>query len=183
MKKMMHGLCIFSCIFLLIGCTSDNEKSTRDSEVTEAETSANEEDHTLKEMTLQVWSDAAQDNQTYTDTSSEDIRLFTELVNTLSSQSEDSDDIIVMGEDAFETVSDGVIHYDDHSLGFLYDSFHWKNELYENAWYVEFISTDKPVKGFLFPDGSKYIPILEELLENMHYEELQEAFYSPSSYA
>ena len=65
-----------------------------------------------------------------------------------------------------------MIQYENNSIAFLYDTFHWKNELYENAWYLELLSEDNPETGVILPEGSRYIPMLIELLKNLHYEEL-----------
>ena len=84
-----------SCVFMLIGCTSANQENVKDSEIKEEETI--NEDIALSELTLHVWSDTDQENKVYSDTSSEDVQLYTDLFDILSSSKENSDDIIVMG--------------------------------------------------------------------------------------
>lgn len=170
-------------IFLLlaVGCSVSKEdtKENAPEETQEAETMETKEgDNDLsKEVTLTVWLDSKMENTSYSDASSKTVETFIELFETLFNQKEDTEDIIVMGEDSFESIFDGVIKHDGKSIGFLNDgsTIPWKNTDYENAWYLEvIISEPYEARGIILPKDSKYITVLNELLDTLNYEKIKE---------
>ena len=180
MKKTILAITI---IFLLlaVGCSVSKEdtKENEPEETQETETMETKEDENdlSKEVTLKVWSYSKMENTSYSDASSETVETFIELFETLFNQKEDTEDIIVMGEDCFESILDGVISCDGKSIGFLNDgsTIPWKNTYYENAWYLEvFISEPYELRGIILPKDSKYITVLNELLDTLNYEKIKE---------
>ena len=122
-------------IFLLlaVGCSVSKEdtKENEPEETQEAETMETKEDDNdlSKEVTLKVWSYSKNENTSYSDASSETVETFVELFDTLFNQKEDTEDIIVMGEECFESVLDGTIKCMGKTIGFLNDgsTIPWKN--------------------------------------------------------
>ena len=170
-------------IFLLlaVGCSVSKEdtKENEPEETQEAETMETKEDDNdlSKEVTLKVWSYSKNENTSYSDASSETVETFVELFDTLFNQKEDTEDIIVMGEECFESVLDGTIKCMGKTIGFLNDgsTIPWKNTDYENAWYLEVIITEPyELRGIILPEGSKYITVLNELLDTLNYEKIKE---------
>ena len=168
-------------LLLVVGCSVSKEdtKENEPEETQEAETVETKEgDNDLsKEVTLTVWLDSKMENTSYSDASSKTVESFIELFETLFNQKEDTEDIIVMGEDSFESIFDGVIKHDGKSIGFLNDgsTIPWKNTDYENAWYLEvIISEPYEARGIILPKDSKYITVLNELLDTLNYEKIKE---------
>lgn len=155
----------------------DNKGATEEGEADDPSEVKEGDNDLSKEVMLKVWSYSKMENTSYSDASSETVETFVELFDTLFNQEEDTEDIIVMGEESFESILDGVISCDGKSIGFLNDgiTIPWENTDYENAWYLEvFISEPHELRGIILPKDSKYITVLNELLDTLNYEKIKE---------
>ena len=80
---------IIGCLLLLPFSTTTTKENIHQASELMLNDNGDEDNHSSVEVTLEVWSDADQENKSYTDTSSESIQLFTELFDLLCSQKED----------------------------------------------------------------------------------------------
>ena len=120
------------------------------------------------ELSLTVRSqDAPEEEQNFRtsdrETAAKFHNLFEELLN-----AEDGNDAVIMKDDGFDAVMDGILSCGNRSIAWLRDTLHWHKDAYENAMYLELreeTDGNTAVYALILPEESRYSSRLEALIE------------------